>query len=188
MHASGSSRVHVDDRNLESARQAARIERAVRVGRIGREPDLVVRDDVNRAAGGVPVEPVQVERLGDDALAGKRRVAVNEDRQHGVGIERGRAALGSRPCPPRAPCPRAPDRSPRDGSGSAASRRRGRPLRRPRPRATRPGGTSRRRLHCTPSISCALRDRVLELRQDLLVRLAEHVRHHVQPAAMRHAR
>jgi hypothetical protein len=29
--------------------------------------------------------------------------------------------------------------------------------------------------------------RILELREDLLVRLAEHVRHHVQPAAMRHA-
>ena len=33
------------------------------------------------------------KRLGDDALAGERRVAVNQDRQDGVRIEVGRAGL-----------------------------------------------------------------------------------------------
>ena len=61
--------VHVDDRNLEPARQAAGVQRAVRVVRVRREPDLVVRDDVNRAAGRIARQPVQVQRLGDDALA-----------------------------------------------------------------------------------------------------------------------
>ena len=60
---------------------------------LGREADLVVRDDVDRAAGRVALEPVQIQRLGDDALAGKRGVAVNQDRQHGVGIEHRRAGL-----------------------------------------------------------------------------------------------
>ena len=42
-------------------------------------------------------------------------------------------------------------------------------------------------LHCMPSSASELRDGILELREDLLVRLAEHVRHHVQAPAMRHA-
>ncbi len=41
-------------------------------------------------------------------------------------------------------------------------------------------------LHCTPSSASETANRILELRQDLLVRLAEHVRHHVQAPAMRH--
>ena len=41
-------------------------------------------------------------------------------------------------------------------------------------------------VHAMSSRKCA-RHRLLELRQDLRVRLVEHVRHHVQPAAVRHA-
>ena len=42
--------------------------RAAFVG-VRREADLVVDDDVNRAAGGVPLKPAQVERLRGDSLA-----------------------------------------------------------------------------------------------------------------------
>ena len=67
---------------------AQRVERAV-VG-IGREADLVVGDQVQRAADAVAVERLEVERLGDDALAGERGVAVDHDRHRAR-----RVALGS---------------------------------------------------------------------------------------------
>ena len=54
------------------------VERAS-LGRRG-EADLVVDDDVERAAGGVAVELAQVERLLHDALAGERGVAVDQQR------------------------------------------------------------------------------------------------------------
>jgi hypothetical protein len=49
----------------------------------GGEADLVVHDDVHGAAGPVPAQLRQVQRLGDHALAGERGVAVDEHRQHG---------------------------------------------------------------------------------------------------------
>ena len=85
--------VDVDDRDLESARQAARVRRAVFVVRAGREPELVVDDDVDRAAGVVAVEPREVQRLGDHPLAGERRVAVDQDRHAGGRIELRRTRL-----------------------------------------------------------------------------------------------
>ena len=60
--------VDVHDRNLERARQPARVERAVGIVRRGRKPDLVVRDDVDGAARRIAVQPVQVQGLGDDTL------------------------------------------------------------------------------------------------------------------------
>ena len=47
-------RVDVDDRDLEAARQPARVRRAVGILGARREPELVVDDDVDRAAGAVP--------------------------------------------------------------------------------------------------------------------------------------
>ena len=79
--------VDVDDRDLVAARQAARVRRAVGFARRGGEADLVVHDHVDRAAGRIAVEPRQVQRLGDDALAGERRVAVDQDRQRPLRIE-----------------------------------------------------------------------------------------------------
>ncbi len=49
-------RVDVDDRDLEPARQTARVRRAVGVLGARREPELVVDDDVDRAAGAVARE------------------------------------------------------------------------------------------------------------------------------------
>ena len=45
------------------------------------KPELVVDDDVDRAADPVALDQRQVERLGHDALAGERGVAVHQDRQ-----------------------------------------------------------------------------------------------------------
>lgn len=51
--------------------------------RRGREADLVVDDDVDRATGAVAAHERQVQRLGDDALTRERRVTVHGDRQDG---------------------------------------------------------------------------------------------------------
>ena len=72
--------IDVDDRDVEPLRQIARVAGRAGLVRVGREADLVVRDQVDRAARLVAGEPLEVERLGDDPLAGERGVAVNEDR------------------------------------------------------------------------------------------------------------
>ena len=110
-------RVHVDDRDVEPLREVARVARRAALVRVGREADLVVRDQVERAAGRVAVEAGEVERLGDDALARERRVAVDQDRQRDGGVVDAGAAravglLGARPALDDR------DRPPRDGSGS----------------------------------------------------------------------
>jgi hypothetical protein len=63
--------VDVDDRRVEALRQVARVPGRAPVGRVGGEADLVVSDQVQRAAGRVADEVLKVERLGDDALAGE---------------------------------------------------------------------------------------------------------------------
>ncbi len=80
--------VHVQDRALQHARDVRRIRRAASVLRIRREPDLVVHDDVDRAADVVARQLRHVERLLHDALSCERRVAVDQQRQAG-----GHAAL-----------------------------------------------------------------------------------------------
>ena len=85
-------RVHVDDGDLEAARQAARVAGAVGLARGGGEAQLVVGDDVQRAVGVVAGQPRQVQRFGHDPLARERHVAVNEDRQCPGAVEMRRAA------------------------------------------------------------------------------------------------
>ena len=65
--------VDVDDRNLEAARQPARVARAVGLGGRCRKSELVVGDDVNRAAGVVAGKPRQVQRFSDDSLSRETR-------------------------------------------------------------------------------------------------------------------
>ena len=142
--------VDVDDRDLEAARQPARVRRAERILGGGGEPELVVGDDVDRAAGRVAGQPAQVQRLGDHALARERRVAVDQDRHAPAPDRTAARRRRRRSCRPRGPCPRPPGRPPRDGSGSAASRRPGRAARRRESRAARRRGTSRRRSTTCP--------------------------------------
>ena len=108
--------VDVDDRRVEALREIGRVARRAALRRIGREADLVVRDQVKRAAGRVALERVEVERLGDDPLAGERGVAVQQDRHRRAGVVDAvaRGAVGLRR---RASSPRRPGRPPRDGSG-----------------------------------------------------------------------
>ena len=99
--------VDVHDRDVEALGEVARVPRRAALGRVGRVADLVVRDQVERAAGRVALERLQVERLGDDALPRERRIAVDQDGQRdrrvvdagtdgAVGLLGPRAALDDR--------------------------------------------------------------------------------------------
>ena len=74
--------VHVEDGDVEHADDVGGVAGAPRLDDVGGEADLVVDDHVDRAARRVAGEPAQVQRLGDDALADERRVAVYEQRHH----------------------------------------------------------------------------------------------------------
>ena len=80
-HRLGVVAVHVEGRGVDHLRDVGRVGRRARVLRHRGEADLVVDDDVDRAARAVAVEAGEVHRLGDDALAGEGRVAVQQHRQ-----------------------------------------------------------------------------------------------------------
>ena len=107
--------VDVDDRRVVALGDVRRPARGARVLGVGGEADLVVLDEVDRAADLVAVERLQVQRLGDDALAG-----------HGARRRAGRSA-------PRRWC-----RGGRAGPGGRSARR---AWRRRRPGARTPGAT-----------------------------------------------
>ena len=84
--------VHVEDRRLDHLRHVGRIGRGAREARIGGEADLVVDDEVDRAAGAVTRGAREPEALRHHALAGEGRVAVDEQRHHRRAVV-GRAAV-----------------------------------------------------------------------------------------------
>ena len=71
---------HVQDRDLKALGQVGRVAGRAALGWTGCKTDLVVDDDVDRAAGLVALKLGEVEGLLDDALADEGRVAVDEDR------------------------------------------------------------------------------------------------------------
>ena len=79
--------VDVDDRDVEALGEVRRPAGRARVVRVGGEADLVVLDQVQRAADRVAVERLQVERLRHHALAGEGGVAVQDHRDRGVVVE-----------------------------------------------------------------------------------------------------
>ena len=153
--------------------------RRARVLRGGGEADLVVDDDVDRAAGAVAAQLGQVQRLGDHALAGERGVAVDEQRQHRVPLELEVDAvlLG-----PHDALEHRVDRL--QVRRVRGHRHRGRVL------AVRGGelaGLAQVVLHVAGAVRRLRVEVPLELGEDLLVRLADDVGQHVEPAAVRHA-
>ena len=143
----------------------------------GREPELVVHDDVHGAADVVAGQLREVEGLRDHALAGERGVAVDEHGEHDP------APLVAEPVLLR----------PRDsldhGIDGLEVARVGRE--RHRDRATRAGGVLAGRaevvLHVAAAAGHVGIELTLELAEDLRVRLADHVGEHVQPAPVGHA-
>ena len=69
------------DRHVESLCHVTGKVRCAAVFRIGREPHLVVGNDVESTAGVVAAQVGQVERLGHDTLCGEGGVTVHEDRK-----------------------------------------------------------------------------------------------------------
>ena len=88
--------VDVDDRDVEALGQVGGPGGRARVVGVGGEADLVVLDQVDRAADGVAVERLQVERLGHHALAREGGVAVQDHRDRGVRVLVGVRALAGR--------------------------------------------------------------------------------------------
>ena len=176
--------VDVDDRKVESLREVARVPRRASIRRVGREPDLVVRDQVQRATRRVAGEVRQVERLGDDTLPREGSVAMDQHRERNRRIVDGGSLgavglLGARP-----PLDHGIDRF------EMARIRRDRDLdlacRRP-PRA-RSGEVVLDVAGPALGIGDDRFDRplALELTQDRLVRPSDGVRERVQPATVRH--
>src|SRR5207237_4817756 len=52
--------------------------------RLGSEAELIVGNEVQRAASGIPPQAGKIQGLSDDALARERGVAVDEHRQRGL--------------------------------------------------------------------------------------------------------
>ena len=69
--------VDVNDRNVEAFGEVGGVPGRARVVGIGREPNLIVGDEMQGAAGFVTGQRLHVEDFRDDALAGEGRVAVN---------------------------------------------------------------------------------------------------------------
>ena len=81
-HRLGVVAVGVEDRRLDQLGDVGGVRRRARVARIGGEADLVVDDEMHRAAGAVAAQAGEAEALGDHALSGEGRVAVDQQRQH----------------------------------------------------------------------------------------------------------
>ena len=71
--------IDVKNRRLDDLCRVRRVGRGAGKARAGGEADLIVDDDVNRAAGAVAPEVGKLERFRHHALAGEGRIAVNED-------------------------------------------------------------------------------------------------------------
>ncbi len=71
--------VDVEHRALEALGHVRRIGAGTRILRAGGEADLVVDDEMDRAAGGVALELRQEQRLRHHALAGEGGIAVQQD-------------------------------------------------------------------------------------------------------------
>ena len=177
--------VDVDDRHVVPLGQVRRPVSRARVVRIGREADLVVLDEVDRAADRVAVDRLEVERLGDDALSRERGVAVEDHRHGGVRLAVGVRALARGLGRPR--------RARRD-------RRHELQVRRVRLEPDDDRLAARELIGALGAVvvldvaGAAVRDRgdrlerrgALELGEDRVVRTAEVVGEHVEPAPVGH--
>ena len=75
--------IDVNDRHIKAFGQIARVVGGATLARVRGEADLVVENQVQRAARRVSAQPREIKSLGDHALARERRVAVDEHREHG---------------------------------------------------------------------------------------------------------
>ncbi len=169
--------VDVEDGRLDHLGDVGAVRGRARIGGCGGEADLVVDDDVDSAAGGVPRQLREVQCLGHQALPGKGGVAVD---QHGdaalaFGVAE-ECLLG-----PRAALDHGIDGFQVRGVG----RQRHVELGAARVDAVR--GEAEVILDVAVAVHRFGQVLVLELGEDFLVRLAKDVGQDVEPAAMGHA-
>jgi hypothetical protein len=167
--------IDVEDRRLGHLEDVGAVQRRTIVARVGsREADLVVDDDMHGAANAVATRLREVEHFLVDALAGDRRIAVHEHRQHLV--------LAVLAAPPLARIDRADDHRVDDLE-----------VRRIEGQRQMAGATRcrhvRRVAHVVLHVAGGqfLRLLALELLEEHRRLLAEGVHQHVQPPAVRHA-
>ena len=171
--------VGVEDRRLDHLGDVGRIGRRARIARIGGEPDLIVDDEMHGAAGAVPAQSRQAEAFGDDALPGKGGIAGNEQRHHHGAVFAGGAELillGAH----LAEHDRIDDLEMRRIGGEREMHAVAVEL--------AVGGGAEMILHVARALDLVRRRGAApEFVEDGALRLAHHLRQHVEPAAMRHA-
>ena len=170
-------RVHVQDGRLDHLGDVAAVERRAGVERLARgEPDLVVDDEVHGAAGVEAPGLRQLQRLGHHALAGEGGIAVD---QHGHDAVAGSIAPPVLSGPDRTLHDRIDDFEVRGIEGQRD--------------VDVAAGRPQVRREALVVLHVARADQVrgvvvpLELREQLLGRLAEDVDQNVQPATVGHA-
>src|SRR5690606_9963771 len=167
--------VHVQDRRLDRLGDVGGVLRRARILRQRREADLVVDDDVDRAARAIRAQVRHLQRLDDDALAREGRVAVDEDRQP---RERPRGEFVLL---------RADDALENAVDGLEVGGVRGQIDVDLRAVRTAEGALGADVVLHVAGSALVARERALELAEDLAVGLARDVRQHVEAAAVGHA-
>jgi hypothetical protein len=149
-----------------------------RLAGVGREADLIVRNDVQRATGAVAAQPRQVQGFWHHALTGERSVTMDNDGDHEIRVLRHLRSGAIALFRPRHSLDNgvhefevARVRCQRDGERLAA----GRGVR---------AFSAEVVLHVAGA--CSVGVNALELLDDRAVRHAEHVRQHVETAAVCH--
>ena len=89
--------VDVEDRHFEHLGDVSAVARRSAVAGPSREADLIVDDDMDRAAGLVALKLREVERLGDETLPRDGGVAVDQERHAQLPLRIDAALLGPRP-------------------------------------------------------------------------------------------
>ncbi len=178
-HRLGIVAVHVENRRLDHLGDIGGIRRRARIARIGGEADLVVDDEVHGAAGAMAAQSRQPEALRDHALAGEGGIAGDQQRHdHGAVLAGGAVLilLGTH----LAEHDRIDDLQMRRIGGEREMH------------AVAVEFAVGRGAQVVLHVARALDligggGAALELVEDGAVRLAHHLRQHVEPAAMRHA-
>ena len=76
----------MENRRLHHAGDVGGVGGGARIFRQRGEADLVVDDEVQRAAGAIAIELRKVQRFGNDALAGESGVAVDQQRNDATAL------------------------------------------------------------------------------------------------------
>ena len=80
--------IHMENRRLHRLREVRAVQRSAVLRRHSRKTDLVVHHDVNQPSALVGLEVLELQRLVDDSLSGKRRVSVDQNAERPASVNR----------------------------------------------------------------------------------------------------